>query len=90
MAKTAPKKQPKPKAVKPQKKPAKPAATKQNISSKPGSSPVKSFFRFLFSKWVRRTVLLIAILALLFWQWDNIYNWITVTVTDAIGVLGWG
>lgn len=90
MAKTAPKKQPKPKAVKPQKKPAKPAATKHNISSKPGSSPAKSFFRFLFSKWVRRTVLLIAILALLFWQWDNIYNWITVTVTDAIGVLGWG
>ena len=89
MAKTTPKKQPNQKAVKPQKKPTKAAAPKPVKGSKQGS-PVKSFFRFLFSKWVRRTVLLIAVLALLFWQWDNIYRWITVTATDAIGVLGWG
>jgi S-DNA-T family DNA segregation ATPase FtsK/SpoIIIE len=91
-AKTTPKKQPKPKSVKPQKKPVKPlkaAPPKPPKKSNTGSSG-KSFFRFLFSKWVRRTILLIIVLALLFWQWDNIYNWITGTVTDTIGALGWG
>jgi S-DNA-T family DNA segregation ATPase FtsK/SpoIIIE len=91
MAKTTAKKQPASKAVKPpaKKKPVRAAAPKP-LKRSSGGSPVKGFFRFLFSKWVRRTILLIAILAVLSWQWDNIYNWITGTVTDTIGVLGWG
>jgi len=91
MAKTTAKKQPASKAVKPpaKKKPVRAAAPKP-LKRSSGGSPVKSFFRFLFSKWVRRTILLIAVLAVLSWQWDNIYNWITGTVTDTIGVLGWG
>ncbi len=88
-AKTTPKKQPNPKSVKPQRKPVKAAPPKPQKKSNAGSGG-KSFFSFLFSKWVRRTILLIAVLALLFWQWDNIYAWITGTVTDTIGVLGWG
>jgi S-DNA-T family DNA segregation ATPase FtsK/SpoIIIE len=91
MAKTTAKKQPVSKAVKPPaKKKQVRAATPKPLKRSSGGSPVKGFFRFLFSKWVRRTILLIAVLAVLSWQWDNIYNWITGTVTDTIGVLGWG
>ncbi len=93
MAKTAPKKQPQPKTTakdsKPKKKPLK-ATNPKPVKKGRGGSPVKSFFHFLFSKWVRRIILFIAILAILFWQWDNIYNWITDTVTETLGLLGWG
>ncbi|MFA5628679.1 MAG: DNA translocase FtsK [Dehalococcoidales bacterium] len=89
MAKTTPKKEPKPKAVKPQKKPTKANASKPTEKKKQASSD-KSSLRSFFAKWARRTVLLVLFLALLFWQWDNIYKWVTTTVTDAIGLLGWG
>ena len=93
MAKTTPKKKSQPKSDKPKKKPVKPVkatAPKQLKKSGTAGSSGKSFFRILFSKWVRRAILLIVVLILLFWQWDNIYNWITGTVTDTIGALGWG
>jgi S-DNA-T family DNA segregation ATPase FtsK/SpoIIIE len=88
--KPAPKKQVKPKATKPVAKKNYKAPPPKRVKPNSGASPVKSFFRFLFSKWMRRIIMLAVILALLFWQWDNIYEWITVTVTDTIGTLGWG
>ena len=93
MAKTTPKKKSQPKSDKPKKKPVKPVkatAPKQLKKSGTAGSSGKSFFRILFSKWMRRAILLIVVLILLSWQWDNIYNWITGTVTDTIGALGWG
>ncbi len=88
-AKNTAKKPLKPKAAKPVARKNTKAVPPKKIK-KSGGSPVKSFFKFLFSKWVRRTILFIAVMVLLFWQWDNIYNWITVVVTNTIGILGWG
>jgi S-DNA-T family DNA segregation ATPase FtsK/SpoIIIE len=57
---------------------------------KSGGSGLSSFLRFLLSPWLRRFVLLAAILAILFWQWDAISAWIENVSTSTFGALGWG
>ncbi len=47
-------------------------------------------FRFLISPWVRRSILLVLILAVLFWQWEAISSWATEVSESTIGLLGWG
>jgi S-DNA-T family DNA segregation ATPase FtsK/SpoIIIE len=48
------------------------------------------FFHFLSSLWLRRLVLLVLILTLLFWQWQAISSWINDVTESTIGLLGWG
>ncbi|MFH1662539.1 MAG: DNA translocase FtsK [Chloroflexota bacterium] len=48
------------------------------------------FFRFLASPWLRRFILLVIILTLLFWQWEAISSWIDDIAESTIGLLGWG
>ena len=48
------------------------------------------FFRFLASPWLRRFVLLIIILAVLFWQWGAVSSWVNDVTESTIGLLGWG
>jgi S-DNA-T family DNA segregation ATPase FtsK/SpoIIIE len=48
------------------------------------------FFRFLISPWVRRFILLAAILAVLFWQWEAISSWANDVAESTIGLLEWG
>ncbi|MDD4874102.1 MAG: DNA translocase FtsK, partial [Dehalococcoidales bacterium] len=83
-------KQAKPKVSKVVKRKNPKPVPKKKLQKRSGVSLVRAFFRFLTSRWVRRTLLLIAILAVLFWQWDNISTWISVTVTETAGLLGWG
>jgi S-DNA-T family DNA segregation ATPase FtsK/SpoIIIE len=58
-----------------------------NTRTSPGFD---GFLRFLLSPWLRRFVLLILILTLLFWQWKAITSWISDVVEGTIGLLGWG
>ncbi len=58
---------------------------------KPGKGlALGGLFRFLISPWVRRFILLVAILAVLFWQWEAIYSWANDITESTIGLLGWG
>ncbi|UCG54330.1 MAG: hypothetical protein JSV32_07000, partial [Dehalococcoidia bacterium] len=45
---------------------------------------------FLTSRWVRRFLLIVIILALLFWQWEAVSSWIDDVAEGTIGFLGWG
>jgi len=51
---------------------------------------MSSFLRFLKSAWLRRFVLLAAILGVLFWQWDAVSSWIKDISESTFGLLGWG
>jgi S-DNA-T family DNA segregation ATPase FtsK/SpoIIIE len=51
---------------------------------------VGGFFRFRWSPWVRRTIILIVVLAVLFWQWDNIAAWFEGIAESTLGLFGWG
>ena len=57
---------------------------------KSGGNALGGFFRFLVSPWLRRFILLAALVALLFWQWDNISGWFVDVTENTIGMLGWG
>ena len=48
------------------------------------------FFRFLLSPWLRRFIMLVVILAVLFWQWEAISSWADDVAGSTIGLLGWG
>ncbi len=57
----------------------------------PGAgSIIGGFFRFLWSPWVRRSIILVAVLAVLFWQWDNIASWFDGVAESTLGLFGWG
>ncbi len=59
--------------------------------AKPGKGlTLAGFFRFLMSPWVRRFLLLVIILAVLFWQWKAISSWAESVAQSTIGLLGWG
>jgi len=51
---------------------------------------MSSFLQFLKSAWLRRSVLLVAMLGVLFWQWDAVSAWIKNVSESTFGMLGWG
>jgi S-DNA-T family DNA segregation ATPase FtsK/SpoIIIE len=53
-------------------------------------SGLGGFVRFLKSAWLRRLVLLAAMLGVLFWQWDVISSWVEDVSESTFGMLGWG
>jgi S-DNA-T family DNA segregation ATPase FtsK/SpoIIIE len=55
----------------------------------PGAVP-GGFFHFLWSPWVRRPILLVIVLAVLFWQWNNIASWFDGIAESTLGLFGWG
>ncbi len=62
--------------------------------TKPRVKPEKpssgGLFRFLASPPMRRLILLVLILALLFWQWGTLASWASDVTEDTIGLFGWG
>jgi S-DNA-T family DNA segregation ATPase FtsK/SpoIIIE len=71
----------------------------QGISNKSRARPRvkperKSFwgglFRFAISAPLRRLLLVLVILALLFWQWDRLASWATDVTESTFGLFGWG
>jgi S-DNA-T family DNA segregation ATPase FtsK/SpoIIIE len=70
---------------------AKPRADSEKARAKPGNGLTwGGFFRFLASPWVRRFILLVAILSVLFWQWDRVSSWVNEVTESTLGLLGWG
>jgi S-DNA-T family DNA segregation ATPase FtsK/SpoIIIE len=47
-------------------------------------------FRFLVSPWVWRFIFVAAIVAILFWQWDNLVAGTTGVAESIVGLFGWG
>ena len=45
---------------------------------------------FLVSPLVRRLILLIFILTVLFWQWSTFISWVNEVVESTLGLFGWG
>jgi len=69
----------------------KPHNNNQKPKVKPGKGlALGGLFRFLVSPWVRRFILLVAILAVLFWQREAISSWANNVAESTIGLLGWG
>lgn len=59
--------------------------------SGPGAGvAIGGFFRFLWSPWVRRFLILVSVMAVLFWQWDNIAAWLDEITENTLGLFGWG
>ncbi|MFC1874949.1 DNA translocase FtsK [Chloroflexota bacterium] len=53
-------------------------------------SIIGGIFRFLGLPWVRRSIILVAVLVVLFWQWDNIASWFDGVAESTLGLFGWG
>ena len=53
-------------------------------------SIIGGFFRFLWLPWMRRSIILVAVLAVLFWQWDNTASWFDGVAESTLGLFGWG
>jgi len=47
-------------------------------------------FHFLVSPLVRRLIILVAIVAVLYWQWDNLATWAGGVAEGTVGLFGWG
>jgi S-DNA-T family DNA segregation ATPase FtsK/SpoIIIE len=65
----------------------------RGIGDKPRVKPERrpfGLFRFLASTAVRRLLMVLAVVALLFWQWDNMEVWATDVVEGTFGLFGWG
>ncbi len=67
----------------------------KGVSEKPRIKPKRrsfwgGLFRFIASASVRRLILIVLFLALLFWQWERITAWATNVATSTIGLFGWG
>ena len=65
--------------------PRQPRVKKSSGGGGPGG-----FMRFLLSPWLRRFLLLVAILTVLFWQWNAVSGWIKDISESTFGLLGWG
>ncbi len=69
----------------------KPRANREKSRAHPGKGSASGgFFRFLVSPWLRRFILLVAIVAVLLWQWQAISSWAKNVAQSTIGLLGWG
>jgi len=67
----------------------------RSASDKSGVKPRKRsllgrLVRFLVSPLVRRLIILVAIVAILFWQWDNLVAWANGVAESTVGLFGWG
>ncbi len=67
----------------------------KGITHKPGAKPKQKsllgrLFGLAISAPVRRLILVLAILALLFWQWDRLASWVTDVKETTVGLFGWG
>jgi S-DNA-T family DNA segregation ATPase FtsK/SpoIIIE len=70
---------------------AKPRADSEKNRQKPGNGLTwGGFFHFLWSPWVRRFILLVVILSILFWQWDRVASWFNEVTESTLGLFGWG
>jgi len=47
-------------------------------------------FHFLVSPLVRRLIILVAIVAVLLWQWSALTSWVASIWDNALGLFGWG
>jgi len=47
-------------------------------------------FRFLVSPWVWRFIFVVAIVAVLYWQWENLVALATGVAESTVGLFGWG
>lgn len=47
-------------------------------------------FHFIISPLVRRLILLVIIVAVLFWQWDRLVSWLTDVAESTVELFGWG
>ena len=47
-------------------------------------------FRFLVSPWLWRFILVVAIVAILYWQWENLATWASGVAEGTVGLFGWG
>lgn len=71
------------------KRKSKGAGDKPKVKPK-GRSFWGGLFRLAISAPVRRLLLVLAILALLFWQWDRLASWATDVTESTLGLFGWG
>jgi S-DNA-T family DNA segregation ATPase FtsK/SpoIIIE len=55
-----------------------------------GESWWKRFFRFIWLPPVRRLILVVIIVALLFWHWTTITAWASGVWDSTLGLFGWG
>ncbi len=53
-------------------------------------SLVKGLFHFIVSPLVRRLILLVIIVAVLFWQWGRLASWVTDVTDSTVELFGWG
>jgi len=53
-------------------------------------SLARTLFHFIVSPLVRRLILLVIIVAVLFWQWDRITSWVTGVTESTVELFGWG
>ena len=66
-----------------------------NLRSKPTRKPERKslwsqLFHFIVSPLVRRLILLVIIVAVLFWQWGRLASWVTDVTESTVGLFGWG
>ncbi|MFC1897498.1 DNA translocase FtsK [Chloroflexota bacterium] len=55
-----------------------------------GKSFLGRLVHFIVSPLVWRFILLVIIVAILFWQWDRLASWITDVTESTVGLFGWG
>ena len=55
-----------------------------------GRSLWGGLFRFLVSPWLWRFIFVAAVVAILFWQWDNLVAWVGGVAEGTVGLFGWG
>jgi len=77
------------------KKKAKTKNMPRGISGKPRVKPAGKplggkLFHFLVSPWFWRFIFVVAIVAVLYWQWDNLVAWATGLAKGTVGLFGWG
>jgi len=51
---------------------------------------LKGLARFFISPWFWRFVVVVAIVAVIYWQWDNLVAWANGIVEGTVGLFGWG
>ena len=73
------------------------AKRKANIKRKPGRQPKlerksrwSQFFHFIALPPVRRLILLVVIVALIFWQWSTLTSWAASVRDSTLELFGWG
>ncbi|MBA7680631.1 hypothetical protein ES703_88952 [subsurface metagenome] len=71
------------------------AKRKADIKDKPRIKPKRKsllggLFHFIVSPVVRRLMLIVVVVAVLFWQWNRLASWFTGVTESTVELFGWG